>query len=78
MNFSYDYEELISEVKGDLAEGLIAPDDILKIVRGPKVGPDYYPIIDYYYDDNKPNEFYTEMTVSEVLEEMEYMDKIIK
>ncbi|ERM18910.1 hypothetical protein [Brevibacillus laterosporus] len=78
MNFSYDYEELIEELKSDLTEGLISMGDKIKIVRGQKVANHYYPIIDYYYDDNEPDEKYEEIQVSKVLEEMEYYDQIIK
>ncbi|MCR8966150.1 hypothetical protein O0550_23695 [Brevibacillus halotolerans] len=58
MNFSYDYEELIEELKSDLTEGLTSMGDKIKIVRGQKVANHYYPIIDYYYDDNEPDEKY--------------------
>ena len=78
MNFSYDYEELIKELKSDLTEGLILLNDKIKIVRGRKVANHYYPIIDYYYDDNEPDEEYEEVQVSKALEEMEYHNQIIK
>lgn len=78
MNFSYDYEELIEEMKSDLREGLISLNDKIKIVRGQKIANRYYPIIDYYYDDNEPDEKYEEMQVSKALEEMEFYDRVIK
>lgn len=78
MNFSYDYEELIKELKSDLTEGLILLNDKIKIVRGRKVANHYYPIIDYYYDDNELDEEYEEVQVSKALEEMEYHNQIIK
>ena len=32
-NYSYDYEELIQELKNDIEEGAISPWNIIKIVR---------------------------------------------
>jgi len=55
-NFSYDYEELLNELKGDLSEGLITTQDKIKIVRGQSIAPGYYPIIDYYYLHYQPKE----------------------
>ncbi len=78
MNLSYDYSELLTELKGDLAEGLVKENDKIKVVRGRKISDDYRPIIDYYYDDNPVHEPYSEMRVSEVIKEMEYMDRVIK
>ena len=60
-NFSYDYEELLDELRSDLDEGLIKENDVLFIVRGNEVSG-YYPIIDYYYDDQPPIEQF-EITV---------------
>lgn len=78
MNFSYDYEEFIEEIKRDLSEGLITLSDSIKIVRGKLVEYNYRPIIDYYYEENKPDEEYEVMQVSKVLDEMVYYNKIIK
>lgn len=79
MNYSHDYEELIGEIKSDIAEELISLSDQLKVVRRSQATyNNYYPIIDYYYPDNNPNEAYTVMTVEDVLEEMEHYHKIIK
>jgi len=78
LNISYDYEEMLNELKGDLEEGLITSNETIKIVRGEKLLNSYSPIIDYYYNDNKPKESFEEVQVSKVIEEMEYMDKVIK
>lgn len=76
-NFSYDYEELLGELRSDLDEGLIKENDVLFIVRGNEVSG-YYPIIDYYYDDQPPIEQFEITVVWDVVKEMEYMNKIIK
>jgi hypothetical protein len=76
MNISYDYEGLLNELKGDLAEGLIELNGMMKVVRDKKVSG-YQPIIDYYYDNNDPREDYEEMEVSEVLKEMEKYSRIV-
>ena len=50
-NYSYDYEELIQELKNDIEEGAISPWNIIKIVRNKDSvidEIDYKPIIDYY------------------------------
>lgn len=44
MNISYDYEQLLQELKSDLAEGLIRENDVIFIVRGSEVSG-YYPIM---------------------------------
>ena len=49
MTECYDYEELLSELRDDIAEGLIEPDGIIFVARGEKVFGHYLPIIDYYY-----------------------------
>ena len=51
INVSYDYEELIQELKEDIAEGLINTSTIINIVREPDQklkGTNYIPIVDYY------------------------------
>jgi len=50
MRFSYDYEELINELKSDLEEGLIKESSIIGIVREEDERlQGYKPIVDYYY-----------------------------
>lgn len=77
MNISYDYEQLLQELKSDLAEGLIRENDVIFIVRGSEVSG-YYPIIDYYYDNFEPKEEFEIAIVRDVLKEIEYMNRIIK
>ncbi|SFU89568.1 hypothetical protein [Butyrivibrio sp. M55] len=51
MNVSYDYSELIMELKSDVAEGLLDTSSIINIVRAPGsklMGVNYIPIVDYY------------------------------
>ncbi len=64
--FSYDYGELLSELKGDLERGLLVPESIIGIVRKEESlrlsGLNYHPICDYYYPDafehDTPDELY--------------------
>lgn len=52
MNVSYDYSELIMELKSDVAEGLLDTSSIISIVREPNPklkGVNYIPIVDYYF-----------------------------
>lgn len=76
--FSFDYEELLNEVRADLQQGLIDPNGHLKIVRNDISVNEYYPIIDFYYDNDPTSEPFEWMTVADLLKEMEYMDTIIK
>lgn len=46
MSVSYDYTDLITEFKADIAEGLLQTR--CYIVRGEPI-EDYRPVIDYYY-----------------------------
>ena len=77
MNISYDYEELLNELKSDLSEELIRLSSFIKVVRSEKAS-NYHPIIDYYYDDNEVKEEHERVRVYEVLQEMEYYNQIIK
>lgn len=78
MHLSYDYTDLIEEVESDILEGLIKKDDILLIVRGQEeVFEGYYPIIDYYYNDNSPDEVVEMISVKKVLEEMQKWNSIL-
>lgn len=78
MKISYDYEDLINELEGDITEGLIRPSDILKIVRTEQPTIDNYkPIIDYYYSDHEVKEQYELMTATAALEEMKLNNKIL-
>ncbi len=49
MRISYDYDEFIQEIHEELADGVLALDDEIQILRGPSIGG-YSPIVDWYYD----------------------------
>ena len=76
MNISYDYTDLLNELKDDLHEGLIKPNDYIKIVRGDERNG-YRPIIDFYYNDDTPEEEYEELTVATIVVEMDRYNKLI-
>lgn len=77
MNFSYDYEQLIIEVKNDVSEGLLTMDGLFHVVRGSAIFRDYCPIIDYYYSHDIPNEEYETIQVSKALKEMIQYNQLI-
>lgn len=52
MTISYDYEELIQELKKDVSDGALSLTDTIQILRGrERFG--YQPIIDWYLDEEK-------------------------
>lgn len=84
MKYSYDYEDLLSELKSDVWEGLIKED--VFIVRSDKSLSDgYRPIVDYYYieyvrdigeDDNDKLKL-IKKNVLDVIKEMEEKNRLI-
>lgn len=54
IGISYDYEELIAELKEDIEDEIIQNTNVIHIVRDKKPieGTEYYPIIDFYYLDD--------------------------
>ena len=50
--FSYDYSDLIKEIKEELEDGILKPDSIVQILRD-ETRSVYHPIIDWYYSENK-------------------------
>ena len=50
--FSYDYSDMIQEMKEELEDGILKPDSIVQILRD-EAQSVYHPIIDWYYDDKK-------------------------
>lgn len=53
MRISYDYQEMIQELKEEINDGILSPTDDIQILRSSKtIGDNYKPIIDWYYDDN--------------------------
>lgn len=76
--FSYDYTELINELKEDIAEGLT--NDYIYIVRGEYLEAiKYAPITDYYYEPEQIENGYIAEKVStaSVLAEMELFNNIL-
>ena len=55
---SYDYEEMIGELKSDIEAGLIKTSTLINIVRAREPFSEevnYRPIIDFYYDQDIEN-----------------------
>ena len=50
--FSYDYSDLIQEIKEDLEDGILKPDSIVQVLRD-ETQSVYHPIIDWYYSEDK-------------------------
>lgn len=50
--FSYDYSDLIQEIKEDLEDGILKPDSIVQVLRD-EAQSVYHPIIDWYYSEDK-------------------------
>lgn len=77
--FSYDYSDLIKEIKEELEDGLLKPDSIVQILRD-ETRSVYHPIIDWYYDDKKVVEDTTiEFDDSESVKELkrEYISRYL-
>lgn len=54
MKLSYDYSELISEIKAYLEDMTTMPGDQVQVLRSEKaLGDGYKPVVDWYYDDYK-------------------------
>ena len=88
VKISYDYEDMIQELRDDIDEGLIDIEGKIKIERGETqlvesslvdgIGA-YSPIIDYLFpeDEEIAGRKYEEVTVKGVLYEMEYYNAIL-
>lgn len=88
VKISYDYEDMIQELRDDIDEGLIDIEGKIKIERGETqlvesslvegMGA-YSPIIDYLFPDDEEiaGRNYEEVTVKGVLYEMEYHNAIL-
>lgn len=88
VKISYDYEDMIQELRDDIDEGLIDIEGKIKIERGETrlvesslvegMGA-YSPIIDYLFpeDEEISGRKYEEVTVKGVLYEMEYYNAIL-
>lgn len=55
-NYSYDYSELLFDLREDLEDGIVKEHTIINIVRGEAIDLTdedvYFPIIDYYLSDD--------------------------
>lgn len=88
VKISYDYEDMIQELRDDIEEGLISIDDKIRIERGETqivesslvegIGA-YSPIIDYLFpeDEEIAGRKYEEVTVKGLLYEMEHYNAIL-
>ena len=74
--FSYDYEELITELKEDVATGDVG--DKIVVIRYRRDDTNYRPIRDYLYEGEAVSETeeYSFENTADVLEEMEAMNSI--
>ena len=71
MSLLTQYNNLLKCINEDIAAGIITKDDKLKVIRKRKrIGTEYNPIIDYYYNSNIPAPGYEVMQVSDVLKEI--------
>lgn len=87
MKLSYDYEELLEELKADIEEGLIDLNGKIFIERETVIAHNsfvegsigaYSAIVDYYFPDDDIEGIDGEwMTVKGVLMEMEEINRII-
>lgn len=50
---SYDYTDMIQELKEELEDKILKPDSIIQILRDTQTHSEYSPIIDWYYSDDK-------------------------
>ena len=50
--FSYEYSDMIKEMKEELEDGILKPDSIVQILRD-ETQSIYHPIIDWYYSEDK-------------------------
>lgn len=74
--FSYDYEELLTKLREDVAAGDV--DDKIVVIRSRRDDTNYRPIQDYLYDGESvsEDEEYSFEKTDDVLEEMEAMNRI--
>lgn len=50
MKISYNYLPLMREIKEEIEDGILHPDDLIQIVRADYDILGYRPIIDWYYE----------------------------
>lgn len=69
-NPSINYKDIIDEINYELKEGVLFPEDSIQILRSTDaLMDDYFPIVDWYYDEYLMNE-----ELNTPLEEM-YMEE---
>ena len=73
---SYDYEELLTKLREDVAAGDV--DDKIVVIRSRRDDTNYRPIQDYLHDGESvsEDEEYSFEKTDDVLEEMEAMNRI--
>lgn len=74
--FSYDYTELLAELKTDVATGDVG--DKIVVIRYRRDDTDYRPIRDYLHEGESvsEDEEYSFEKTDDILEEMEAMNRI--
>lgn len=78
MHISYDYTELLGELKSELLHGNLNINSNIRIVReNTPVFGDYKPILDWYYHDDIINEDNDLINVTRAVDEMESVNSII-
>lgn len=53
MKISYNYIPLMREIKEEIEDGILHPDDVIQIVRADYDILGYRPIIDWYYEKKR-------------------------
>lgn len=78
MHISYDYTELLGELKSELLHGNLNISSDIRIVREKtSIIGDYKPIVDWYYHDDIINEDNELINVTRAVDEMESVNSII-
>ena len=50
---SYDYTDMIQEIKEELEDKILRPDSVIQILRDTTTHSVYHPIIDWYYPEDR-------------------------
>ena len=50
---SYDYTDMIQEIKEELEDNILKPDSVIQILRDTTIHSVYHPIIDWYYPEDR-------------------------
>lgn len=53
MMISYDYQDLIDELKEEIGDEELSLMDTVQVLRGPTIGDGYKPVIDWFYNHAK-------------------------